>query len=261
MSEFQEVSKPGFVMPKFADGAVPAHIAIVMDGNGRWANERGLTRIEGHKAGEAALLDVVAGAIEAGVKYLTVYAFSTENWKRSPEEVRFLMGFNREVLRRRRDQLNQWGVRIRWAGRRPKLWISVIQELLAAEKMTAKNSTLTLTMCVNYGSRIEIIDAVNALSKDVAAGKLKAGAITDKTLQRYLNTNYLPDVDLFLRSSGEQRVSNFLLWQSAYAEFVFMDTPWPDFDRTTLWDAIGHFSGRSRRFGGAVDQPKAKKSK
>lgn len=260
MSEFQEVAKPGVVMPKFAEGAVPAHIAIVMDGNGRWANERGLTRIEGHKAGEAALLDVVAGAIEAGVKYLTVYAFSTENWKRSPEEVRFLMGFNREVLRRRRDQLNQWGVRIRWAGRRPRLWVSVIQELKDAEALTAKNSTLTLTMCVNYGSRIEIVDAINALSKDVAAGKLKAGSITDKTLQRYLNTNYLPDVDLFLRSSGEQRVSNFLLWQSAYAEFVFMDTPWPDFNRTTLWDAIGHFSGRSRRFGGAIDQPKPKKS-
>jgi undecaprenyl diphosphate synthase len=206
MSEFQEVSKPGLAMPKFAEGAVPAHIAIVMDGNGRWANERGLTRIEGHKAGEAALLDVVAGAIEAGVKYLTVYAFSTENWKRSPEEVRFLMGFNREVLRRRRDQLNQWGVRIRWAGRRPRLWVSVIQELKDAEVLTAKNSTLTLTMCVNYGSRIEIVDAINALSKDVAAGKLKAGSITDKTLQRYLNTNYLPDVDLFLRSSGEQRV-------------------------------------------------------
>lgn len=261
MTEFQEVSKPGIEMPKFAEGAVPEHVAIVMDGNGRWANERGLTRIEGHKAGEAALLDVVAGAIEAGVKYLTVYAFSTENWKRSPEEVRFLMGFNREVLRRRRDQLNQWGVRIRWAGRRPRLWVSVIQELKDAEQLTAKNSTLTLTMCVNYGSRIEIVDAINALSKDVAAGKLKAGSITDKTLQRYLNTNYLPDVDLFLRSSGEQRVSNFLLWQSAYAEFVFMDTPWPDFNRTTLWDAIGHFSGRSRRFGGAIDQPKPKKSK
>ena len=261
MSDFQGVSNPGMVMPKFAAGAVPAHIAIVMDGNGRWANDRGLTRIEGHKAGEAALLDVVAGAIEAGVKYLTVYAFSTENWKRSPEEVRFLMGFNREVLRRRRDQLNQWGVRIRWAGRRPRLWVSVIQELKDAEKMTAKNSTLTLTMCVNYGSRIEIVDAINALSKDVAAGKLKAGSITEKTLQRYLNTNYLPDVDLFLRSSGEQRVSNFLLWQSAYAEFVFMDTPWPDFNRTTLWDAIGHFSGRSRRFGGAIDEPKPKKSK
>lgn len=243
MSKLQPVKKPGVKMPKFASGSVPQHVAIVMDGNGRWANQRGLTRIEGHKAGEVALLDVVAGAIEAGVKYLTVYAFSTENWKRSPEEVKFLMGFNREVLRARRDQLNAWGVRIRWAGRRPRLWLSVIDELKAAEKLTAKNKTLTLTMCVNYGSRIEIVDAVNAMAQDVATGKLKAGSITEKTMQKYLNSNYLPDVDLFLRSSGEQRTSNFLLWQSAYAEFVFMDTLWPDFDRTSLWQAISHFQG------------------
>ncbi len=259
--KFQALKKPGVKMPKFPAGSVPQHVAIVMDGNGRWANQRGLTRIEGHKAGEAALLDVVAGAIEAGVKYLTVYAFSTENWKRSPEEVKFLMGFNREVLRARRDQLNAWGVRIRWAGRRPRLWLSVVDELKAAEKLTAKNKTLTLTMCVNYGSRIEIVDAVNAMAADVASGKLKAGSITEKTMQKYLNTNYLPDVDLFLRSYGEQRTSNFLLWQSAYAEFVFMDTLWPDFDRTSLWEAISHFQGRSRRFGGAVDKPKRGSSK
>jgi undecaprenyl diphosphate synthase len=259
--KFQALKKPGVKIPKFPAGSVPQHVAIVMDGNGRWANQRGHTRIEGHKAGEAALLDVVAGAIEAGVKYLTVYAFSTENWKRSPEEVKFLMGFNREVLRARRDQLNAWGVRIRWAGRRPRLWLSVIDELKAAEKLTAKNKTLTLTMCVNYGSRIEIVDAVNAMAADVASGKLKAGSITEKTMQKYLNTNYLPDVDLFLRSSGEQRTSNFLLWQSAYAEFVFMDTLWPDFDRTSLWEAISHFQGRSRRFGGAVDKPKRGSSK
>lgn len=253
------MSKPK--APKFKPGTVPQHVAIVMDGNGRWANERGLTRIEGHKAGEAALLDVVAGALEAGVKYLTVYAFSTENWKRSPEEVKFLMGFNREVLQNRRDTLNSWGVRIRWAGRRPRLWPSVIDELQAAEKLTSKNNKLVLTMCVNYGSRIEITDAINALAEDVRKKKIKPGSITEKTLQRYLNTNYLPDVDLFLRSSGEQRVSNFLLWQSAYAEFVFMDELWPDFDRGTLWRAIEQYAGRSRRFGGAIDKPKANKAK
>ena len=261
MSDFAPVAKPGLFLPNFPAGSVPNHVAIVMDGNGRWANQRGLTRVEGHKAGEAALLDVVAGAIEAGVKHLTVYAFSTENWKRSPEEVRFLMGFNREVLRRRRDQLDAWGVRIRWAGRRPKLWLSVIDELRAAEKLTEKNSTLTLTMCVNYGSRIEITDAVNAIAADVQAGKLKAGTISDRTIHRYLNTNYLPDVDLFLRSSGEQRASNFMLWQSAYAEFVFMDTLWPDFNRESLWSAIAQYVNRDRRFGGAIDQPKSKKSK
>jgi undecaprenyl diphosphate synthase len=261
MTKLQPVKKPGLKVPKFASGSVPQHIAIVMDGNGRWANGRGLTRIEGHKAGEAALLDVVAGAIEAGVKYLTVYAFSTENWKRSPEEVKFLMGFNREVLRSRRDQLNAWGVRIRWAGRRPRLWLSVIDELKAAEKLTSKNKTLTLTMCVNYGSRIEMIDAINAMAEDIKSGKLKPGAISEKTMHRYLNTSFLPDVDLFLRSSGEQRTSNFLLWQSAYAEFVFMDTLWPDFDRTSLWQAISQYQGRNRRFGGAVDKPKRPSSK
>jgi undecaprenyl diphosphate synthase len=261
MSNFQSVKKPGVKMPKFASGSVPQHVAIVMDGNGRWANAKGLTRIEGHKAGEAALLDVVAGAIEAGVKYLTVYAFSTENWKRSPEEVKFLMGFNREVLRNRRDQLNNWGVRIRWAGRRPRLWLSVIDELRAAEKITSKNKTLTLTMCVNYGSRIEIVDAINTIAADVSTGKIKPGSVTEKTVQKYLNSSYLPDVDLFLRSSGEQRTSNFLLWQSAYAEYVFMDTLWPDFDRTSLWQAISHYQGRNRRFGGAVDKPKRPSSK
>lgn len=255
MTENLPLDYTGIAAPTF-EGKVPAHVAIVMDGNGRWANQRGLTRVEGHKAGEAALLDVVAGAIQAGVKHLTVYAFSTENWKRSPDEVRFLMGFNREVLRRRRDQLNAWGVRIRWAGRRPKLWTSVINELQEAERLTAKNSTLTLTMCVNYGSRIELVDAMNQIAAEVAAGKLKPGAITEKTVQRHLLTADLPDVDLFLRSSGEQRASNFLLWQSAYAEFVFLDTLWPDFTRTDLWSAIETYLGRNRRFGGAKDQPK-----
>ena len=254
MSQFLPLNYSGSVAPDFP-GKVPQHIAIVMDGNGRWANQRGLTRIEGHRAGEAALLDVVAGAIQAGVKYLTVYAFSTENWKRSPDEVRFLMGFNRDVLRRRRDQLNSWGVKIRWAGRRPKLWSSVINELQEAERLTSENQVLTLTMCVNYGSRIELVDAFNEIAHLIAAGKIKPGAITEKTVQRHLLTSDLPDVDLFLRSSGEQRASNFLLWQSAYAEFVFLDTLWPDFSRKDLWDGIGIYLGRNRRFGGAKDSP------
>lgn len=257
-NDFQPVKKKGVRVPSFK--AVPGHVAIVMDGNGRWANKRGLSRIEGHKAGEAALLDVVAGAIEAGVKNLTVYAFSTENWKRSPDEVKFLMGFNRDVLRRRRDQLNEWGVRVKWAGRRPKLWASVIEDLEAAEKLTAKNKTLTLTMCVNYGSRIEIVDAVNEIAQQVADKTLKPGSITEKSIAKNLQSNWLPDVDLFVRSSGEQRTSNFLLWQSAYAEFVFLDTLWPDFDRTDLWTAISHFGGRARRFGTAVDKPRGKTS-
>ncbi|WP_307857534.1 isoprenyl transferase [Paenarthrobacter sp. DKR-5] len=243
----------GAVPPELPAALVPRHVAIVMDGNGRWANQRGLPRIEGHKAGEPALLDVVAGAIELGVEYITVYAFSTENWKRSPEEVRFLMGFNKDVLRRQRDTLDSWGVRIRWSGRRPRLWQSVIKELEVAEEQTRGNSTCTLTMCVNYGGRAEITDAVTAIAEEVAAGRLRPGAISEKTIQKHLDEPDLPDVDLFLRTSGEQRLSNFMLWQSAYAEFVFLDTLWPDVDRRTLWDAVDTFARRDRRYGGAVD--------
>lgn len=255
--EYRPLDWTGEYPPNFANGSVPRHVAIVMDGNGRWANGRGLTRVEGHRAGEAALLDVVAGAIQAGVTHLSVYAFSTENWKRSPDEVRFLMGFNRDVLHRRRDQLNEWGVRVRWAGRRPRLWPSVIEELLYAEKLTAKNSTLTLTMCVNYGGRTEIADAAQKLAEAVAAGKVNPSRVSEKTLAKFLYQPEMPDVDLFVRSSGEQRTSNFLLWQAAYAEMVFLDTLWPDFRRTDLWRAIGAYVDRERRFGGAIDAPSA----
>ncbi|HEY5224995.1 MAG TPA: isoprenyl transferase [Microbacteriaceae bacterium] len=254
---FRPVDWTGLYPPRIPASAVPNHVALVMDGNGRWANKRGLTRIEGHRAGEASLLDVVAGAIQLGVKHLSVYAFSTENWRRSPDEVRFLMGFNREVLHRRRDQLNEWGVRVRWAGRRPKLWASVIKELQFAEQLTAGNSVLTLTMCVNYGGRTEIADAVRTIAADVAAGRLRPAAISEKTIQKHLYAPELPDVDLFVRSSGEQRTSNFMLWQSAYAEMVFLDTLWPDFTREQLWQAVELYAARNRRFGGAVDIPDA----
>jgi undecaprenyl diphosphate synthase len=246
--DFKPVDWTGLYPPAFSE--VPKHVAIVMDGNGRWANKQGLTRTQGHQAGEAALLDVVAGAIQAGVKHLSVYAFSTENWKRNPDEVRFLMGFNRDVLHRRRDQLNDWGVRVRWAGRKPRLWRSVIDELLFAEKLTQRNSTLTLTMCVNYGGRQELVDAIRKIVD-------KGDAITEKSIQKHLYTPDLPDVDLFVRSSGEQRTSNFMLWQSAYAEMVFLDTLWPDFSRIDLWRAIELYASRNRRFGGAVDAPTA----
>lgn len=247
----------GELPPAIPRELVPRHVAIVMDGNGRWANQRGLPRTEGHRAGEAALLDVMAGAIDIGVEYVSVYAFSTENWKRSPDEVRFLMGFSRDVLRRQRDTLNSWGVRIRWAGRRPRLWSSVVNELQEAERATVGNDTCQLTMCVNYGGRAEIADAVAAIAADVAAGKLKPKGISEKTIGRYLDEPDLPDVDLFLRTSGEQRTSNFMLWQSAYAEMVFMDVLWPDVDRRTLWQAIETYARRDRRYGGAVDTPTA----
>ncbi len=230
---------------------MPKHVAIVMDGNGRWAKARGLPRTAGHEMGEAALFDVVEGAIEVGVKAVSAYAFSTENWKRSPDEVRFLMGFNRDVIRRRRDSMHELGVRVRWAGRRPRLWRSVIKELEVAEEMTKHNKVLTLTMCVNYGGRAEIADAAAALARDVAAGKVNPDKVTERTFARYLDEPDMEDVDLFWRTSGEQRTSNFLLWQSAYAEMVFSDIAWPDVDRRALWAAIEEYAARNRRYGSA----------
>ncbi|SJM48799.1 Undecaprenyl diphosphate synthase [Gulosibacter sp. 10] len=234
---------------------MPGHVAVVMDGNGRWANQRGLPRTEGHRAGEEALLDVVAGAIQAGVRHLSVYAFSTENWKRSVEEVRFLMGFNRAVLRRQRDQLHAWGVRVVWSGSERRLWKSVVKDLEAAAEMTRENRVMTLNMCVNYGGRVEIRDAVRAIAREVAAGRLNPERIGERTIEQHLYQPQLPDVDLFVRSSGEQRTSNFLLWESAYAEMVFLDTLWPDFTREDLWRAIRLYINRDRRFGGAIDRP------
>lgn len=233
---------------------VPRHVAVVMDGNGRWANERGLPRNEGHKAGEKSLVDVVAGAIEMGIPYVSAYAFSTENWKRSLDEVSFIMRFTTEVLTRQLETLQAWGVRVLWAGRKPKLWNSVIKQLQYCEEQTKNNTVCTLVMCVNYGGRAEIADATARIAAEVAAGKLKPSSISEKTIEKYLYNPEVPDVDLFLRSSGELRTSNFLLWESAYAELVFLDVLWPDVDRRTLWDAVEVYARRDRRYGGAVDK-------
>jgi undecaprenyl diphosphate synthase len=242
----------GAVPPVVPKELVPEHVAIVMDGNGRWAKQRGLPRTEGHKAGEASLLDVIKGGIEIGVKNISAYAFSTENWARSPEEVRFLMGFNRDVIHRRRDELDAMGVRVVWSGRRPRLWKSVIDELESAQAQTVNNDTITLQFCVNYGGQAEIADAAKAIANEVAAGKLNPDRITEKTIAKHLYNPQVPPVDLFVRSSGEQRTSNFLVWQLAYAEMVFLDTLWPDFDRRDLWRAIEIYARRDRRYGGAV---------
>ncbi len=232
---------------------VPQHVAIVMDGNGRWATQRGLTRVEGHKRGEAQVVEVARGCIEIGVKWLSLYAFSTENWRRSPEEVRFLMGFSRDVIRHRTDELDAMGVRVRWAGRRPKLWRSVIAELESAAERTRHNDVLNLAMCINYGGRAEIGDAAREIARLAAAGKINPEKVTDRTLAKYLYQPEMPDVDLFIRPSGEQRTSNFMLWQSAYAELVFQDILWPDFDRLDLWRACEQYARRDRRFGTAKD--------
>jgi len=245
----------GVQAPPVPADLVPRHVAVVMDGNGRWAKARGLPRTEGHKAGEAALFDLVEGAIEVGVKFVSAYAFSTENWKRSPDEVRFLMGFNRDVIRRRRDEMNAMGVRVRWAGRRRRLWKSVIDELEEAEQLTRSNKVLTLTMCVNYGGRAEIADAAASIAWAVSEGRLDPTRVDERTVARFLDEPDLPDVDLFIRSSGEQRISNFLLWQSAYAELIFLDELWPDVDRRHLWKAIEQYAARDRRYGGADPTP------
>jgi trans,polycis-polyprenyl diphosphate synthase len=240
-------ARPPVIDPKL----IPNHVAIVMDGNGRWAKARNLPRTAGHARGEDALFDVIEGAIEIGVKYLSAYAFSTENWRRSPDEVRWLMGFNRDVIHRRRDELDAMGVRIRWAGRTPKLWRSVISELQDAERQSAGNDVLTLQFCVNYGGRAEIVDAARAIAEAAARGELDPSRLTEGRFRKFLDEPEIPDVDLFVRSSGEQRTSNFLLWQAAYAEMVFLNQLWPDFDRRDLWKAIELYAQRDRRYGGA----------
>lgn len=226
---------------------VPVHVACVMDGNGRWAQRQGLRRTEGHAAGEEALFDTVHGALDVGLKWLTVYAFSTENWKRPADEVRFLMGFNESLLLRRRDELHDLDVRVRVVGRRdwrvPRRLLRHIDESV---EMTRKNQRLTLTLAFNYGGRAEIIDAVKAM---IDAG-IPAGKVNEKTLRAHLYDPEMPDPDLVVRTSGEYRISNFLLWELAYSELVFTDVLWPDFRREDLFEAIREFQRRDRRFGG-----------
>ena len=218
-----------------------------MDGNGRWAKERGLRRTDGHAAGEEALLDVVEGALELGIGWLTVYAFSTENWRRPGDEVRFLMRFNEQLLVRRRDELNEKGVRIRFIGRRdwrvPKRLLRRMDE---ATDLTAANRRLTLTIAFNYGSRAELVDAV----KDLVREGVDPSGIDEAAIAKRFYDPEMPDVDLWVRTSGEHRMSNFLTWQSAYAEMVFVDTYWPAFRRKHLADAVAEYQGRDRRFGG-----------
>jgi undecaprenyl diphosphate synthase len=237
--------------PEIPPALVPRHVAITMDGNGRWAKARGLPRTQGHERGEAALFDVVEGAIEIGVKAISAYAFSTENWTRSPDEVRFLMGFNRDVIRRRRDEMHELGVRVRWSGRTPRLWKSVIRELRVAEELTQDNDVLTLNMCVNYGGRAELADTARSIAREVAAGRLQPEKVDEKVFARHLYVPALADADMLWRTSGENRLSNYLLWQAAYAELVFTDILWPDVDRLALWKAIEIYAQRDRRFGKA----------
>jgi undecaprenyl diphosphate synthase len=236
--------------PAIDPDRVPQHVAIIMDGNGRWAGERGLPRREGHEAGEHALFDTVEGALELGIAWLTVYAFSTENWRRPPGEVRFIMNFNRDLLRRRTGELDERRVRIRFIGRQTRPIPASLRRLMAdSEARTSHHRRMTLQIAFNYGGRAELADAAQALAREVAAGELKPDKIDEAALERHLYTTDAPDVDLLIRTSGEQRLSNYLLWQAAYAELVFTPLYWPDFGRAALRNAVAEYQRRTRRFG------------
>jgi undecaprenyl diphosphate synthase len=227
--------------------SVPNHVACVMDGNGRWARNRGLKRTEGHAAGEEALFDTVDGAIEVGLGWFTVYAFSTENWRRPADEVRYLMGFNEKILLGHRDELNERNVRIRVLGRRdwrvPRRLIRLMDETV---EMTRDNTGMTFTIAFNYGGRAEIVDAV----KRIMEAGVPASKVTERMIARNLYDPDMPEPDLVVRTSGEYRISNFLLWELAYSELVFTDVLWPDFRKENLFDAIREYQSRERRYGG-----------
>jgi undecaprenyl diphosphate synthase len=232
---------------------LPRHVAIVMDGNGRWAKQRGLKRTEGHAAGEHALFDTVEGALDIGLQWMTVYAFSTENWRRPVDEVRYLMNFNENLLLRRRDELHDRGVRVRFIGRRAgRVPRRLRRQIADAEELTRKNRTMTLTFAFNYGGRAELADAARTIGHEVEAGRLDPDKIDERTVARSLYAPDMPDPDLLVRTSGEFRISNYLLWELAYAELVFTEVLWPDFRRDHLFEAIREFQRRERRFG-AVD--------
>jgi undecaprenyl diphosphate synthase len=236
--------------PRKGARAVPRHVAIVMDGNGRWAQRRGKPRTDGHRAGEDAVARAVTGALELGIGNLTLYAFSTENWRRPQSEVRFLLNDTIRFVEQRRDEFHAQGVRMRWIGRRdrrvPKRILGLIDE---TTEMTARNKAMTLTIAFNYGGRAEIVDAARALARRAQAGEIDADKIDDRAFARALYDPELPDVDLFIRTGGERRISNYLLWESSYAEFVFLDVLWPDFGGAHLRDAVDEFARRTRRFG------------
>jgi undecaprenyl diphosphate synthase len=237
-------------LPDLDRSRIPRHVAIVMDGNGRWAAQRGLARTKGHEQGERALYDVVEGGLEIGLPFLTVYAFSTENWDRPRSEVRFLMNFNRTLIRARRDELNERGVRIVFLGRRDwRLPRSVQREMEAAERLTTGNTKMTLVIALNYGGRTEVVDAVRRLLADHDDGRLRGERIGPRSISRRLYLPEIPEPDLLIRTSGEMRTSNFLLWQAAYAELWFTPVLWPDFSREHLFEAIRDFQKRDRRFG------------
>lgn len=248
------------ILTEISRGAIPDHVACVMDGNGRWATQQGLARTQGHSAGEEALFDTIEGALDLGISWFTVYAFSTENWQRPAQEVDYLLGFSRHLLRKRLDELNQRNVRIRFIGRRREpVDESLISEINEAEELTRNNTKMTLTVAFNYGGRAEIVDAIRSLVAGLGTSGVPAEPaiteeitqeITEEAVSQHLYCPEMPDPDLVIRTSGESRISNFLLWQIAYSELVFFDVLWPDFRRQHLFEAICEYQRRERRYGG-----------
>ncbi len=237
----------------------PSHVAIIMDGNGRWALARGLPRFEGHRRGVEAVRRAVRSAIEHEVQFLTIYSFSSENWSRPPDEVAMLMGLLKRFIRNDLAELNAHGVRVRVIGERDNLTPDIVALIVEAEALTANNRGLTLTVAFNYGARQEIVEAARRMAIDVRDGRLDAQAIDQNELAERLDTAGLPDPDLIIRTSGEMRLSNFLLWQAAYAELVFLPILWPDFDDAAFLSALDQYAARERRFGALVE-PAAVKS-
>ncbi len=232
-----------------ADAAGPQHVAIIMDGNGRWAQARGRPRLFGHHAGARRVREIVEACPDLGVKYLTIFAFSTENWKRTQTEVAGLMKLFKRYIEREARALLENGVRVRFIGDRMRLEDKLVAMMDELELLTSGNDTVHLTIALNYGGRDEVARATKRLAYDVSVGALSYKDVTDETLARYLDTRVLPDPDLVIRTSGEARISNFLLWQSAYSEYEFVDTLWPDFTRAEFAKVLDGYGARDRRFG------------
>ena len=241
--------------PSLDQGRIPPHVAIIMDGNGRWANARGLHRTAGHARGEPALFDIVHGALDLGIEWLTVYTFSTENWGRDPDEVAFLMEFNVDLLERRRDELDELGVRVIFIGDHEdeRIPAAVLDRMRIAEEQTAGNTNLNMVYAFNYGGRTEIAAAARRIAEEVGAGTLDPADVDEDSIAQRLYCPEMPDPDLVIRTSGEQRTSNYLLWEAAYAEYVFTPVLWPDFDQQELARCIAEYQDRDRRYGGAID--------
>jgi undecaprenyl diphosphate synthase len=244
------VSETDDLLAEVKRGPVPQHVAVVMDGNGRWAAKRGLPRIMGHRAGAKAIRESVTACVEAGVRYLTLYTFSTENWRRPADEVKGLMSLFKEMLAREIDELDEQGVRLMAIGRLGELPEETRKAFEAGMAKTASNTTLTMLIAVNYGSRQEMVDAVRAIAAEAAAGDLDPEAVDEDTIAAHLYTAGVPDPELLVRTSGEMRVSNYLLYQIAYTELWVTKTLWPDFRRKHLFKAILDYRARRRRFGG-----------